>query len=343
MDHVVSVDELLQPVTVESPCGDDLEYDPAFVAMERSAAGRPEQQIGDVIAPGEEPDWRAVKAMAVGLLGRTKDLRLAVYLTRALLAVDGLPGLRDGLMLILGLVRDHWEGFHPRLDPSDRDDPTTRINTLLNLCGPETMLRSLRNVELVNVKGIGRFTLWDYLAAEGKMPAPERRTDPPPTLSIIEAAFSGAEIEDLRRKAEAVHEAGAVLVAIESILTAKVGPSRAVGLSPLADMLGHIGSIIEAQLVRRGQAIPGAMGPAEGGAVETAVEVREGEIRSREDVIRMLDRACEYFRRHEPSSPVPLLLRRARGLVSKDFMEIVRDLAPGGAQEAEKILGRDKE
>jgi len=68
-----------------------------------------------------------------------------------------------------------------------------------------------------------------------------------------------------------------------------------------------------------------------------------GEIRSREDVVRVLDRLSEYFRKNEPSSPVPLLLQRAKRLVSKDFMEILRDLTPDGVSQAEKLGGVDNE
>ncbi len=64
-----------------------------------------------------------------------------------------------------------------------------------------------------------------------------------------------------------------------------------------------------------------------------------GEIASREDVIRMLDKICEYFNRYEPSSPVPFLLKRAKTLATKDFMEILLDLAPGGAEQASLIFG----
>jgi type VI secretion system protein ImpA len=64
-----------------------------------------------------------------------------------------------------------------------------------------------------------------------------------------------------------------------------------------------------------------------------------GVINSQEDVIRVLDMACEYFNRHEPSSPVPLLLQRAKRLVAKDFMEILRDLTPAGVTQAEEISG----
>ena len=68
-----------------------------------------------------------------------------------------------------------------------------------------------------------------------------------------------------------------------------------------------------------------------------------GEIRSRDDAVRVLDRVSEYFRKNEPSSPVPLLLQRAKRLISKDFMEILRDLTPQGVSEAEMIGGVDRD
>lgn len=55
--------------------------------------------------------------------------------------------------------------------------------------------------------------------------------------------------------------------------------------------------------------------------------------------MRMLDKICDYFERYEPSSPVPFLLKRAKKLVTKDFMAILNDLAPGGAEQATLIFG----
>jgi type VI secretion system protein ImpA len=66
---------------------------------------------------------------------------------------------------------------------------------------------------------------------------------------------------------------------------------------------------------------------------------QSGEIESREDVIRVLDKCCDYYKRYEPSSPIPLLLQRAKRLVSKDFLELVQDLAPGGVSEVKSIGG----
>jgi type VI secretion system protein ImpA len=55
----------------------------------------------------------------------------------------------------------------------------------------------------------------------------------------------------------------------------------------------------------------------------------------------MLDRICDYYSRNEPSSPVPLLLRRARSLVTKDFMGIMQDLAPAAIAQIEAIRGSE--
>ncbi|MES9848480.1 MAG: hypothetical protein ABW145_08845, partial [Candidatus Thiodiazotropha sp.] len=55
-----------------------------------------------------------------------------------------------------------------------------------------------------------------------------------------------------------------------------------------------------------------------------------GAINSRDDVISALERINQYYRKNEPSSPIPLLLDRAKRLVKMDFYEIVQDLAPNG-------------
>jgi type VI secretion system protein ImpA len=51
-------------------------------------------------------------------------------------------------------------------------------------------------------------------------------------------------------------------------------------------------------------------------------------IATREDALRALDAVADFFRRSEPSSPVPLLVDRAKRLVSKSFLEVLADMAP---------------
>lgn len=43
---MLDVPVLLAAVSPDSPCGDDLEYDAAFLELERIAQGQPERQMG---------------------------------------------------------------------------------------------------------------------------------------------------------------------------------------------------------------------------------------------------------------------------------------------------------
>ena len=61
-------------------------------------------------------------------------------------------------------------------------------------------------------------------------------------------------------------------------------------------------------------------------------------IHDRQDVIRSLDLICSYYKQNEPGSPVPLLLKRARQLVDKSFMEIIQDLVPDSAGKLKTLI-----
>ncbi len=52
---------------------------------------------------------------------------------------------------------------------------------------------------------------------------------------------------------------------------------------------------------------------------------------------------CRYFELHEPSHPAPILLRRAQRLLSLDFYEIIRDLAPESLPKLDLLSGQRNE
>jgi type VI secretion system protein ImpA len=69
-----------------------------------------------------------------------------------------------------------------------------------------------------------------------------------------------------------------------------------------------------------------------------------GSIRSREDAVRSLEAVAEYFRRNEPSSPVPMFVDRAKRLIARDFLEVLAELAPDSLAEVKRVGGvRDEE
>lgn len=340
---VIDVERLLQDLSPE-PSGPDLEYDAAFTEAFRSAQGKPEQQMGGVIVPGEEPHWGDVKRMASELAGRTRDVRVAVLLARALARTDGLPGLADGLGLIAGLIERQWDGVHPRLDPDDNNDPTMRVNTIAALADRDTTVKGLREIPLASSRRVGRFSLRDWEVATGAVSLPEGQSAPA-DQSTVEAAFLDMDVAELQTSADGARAALENLARLDNGLSDKVGAGNSADLTLLKATLQTINHLLAGQLSRRGI----GEGAADGGTADVgggmAGDGRSitGAVNTREDVIRVLDLACDYFSRHEPSSPVPLLLQRAKRLVSKNFMEIMRDLAPNGVTEAETIAGLDRE
>jgi len=327
------------PFADGDPSGPNLEYDPDFMALERAQQAKAEQVIGDSVKPAQEPDWRDVMERAETLMGRTRDLRVAVALAHALLRTQGLEGFAAGLNVIKGLLEGQWDSVHPHLDADDNNDPTLRVNSLLSLAASDGVLKALREVPLVASKTLGRFSLRDIRIASGKQPAPAGLAEPPKQVQI-DAAFRDADLGELQAGAAQIALALESVGAVDKLLVDKVG-SQAPEFKPLVLDLTEIKHVLAEQLSARGVGVAGADGAAAGGDAAKTGGAR-GDIDSREDVVRQLDRLCEYYRRHEPSSPVPMLLRRAKRLVSKDFMEIVRDLTPGGIAEAELLSGIEK-
>lgn len=346
---IIDVESLLSEITADAPCGEDLEYDPHFAEMEKQAQGTPERQYGQTIIPGEPPDWRGVRQTALDLLKRTHDLRVAAYLTRSLLNTEGLSGFVDGLALMEGLIERHWDSVYPQLDPDDDNDPTLRINTIVALCDPDATLRALREMPLVSSRALGRFSLRDIEIAAGVLsPTTAKEQAEPPTQAKIDAAFQDAGPEDLKAAAGAIVEAMTRAERIEALLTDQVGASQAPDMSALGKALKEIRHVLTAQMQRLGVSmvemtldieVADGLTPETPGGAGPAQRVVVGEIANREDAIRMLDKICDYFQRYEPSSPVPFLLRRAKNLATKDFMEILNDLAPSGTSQADLIFG----
>jgi type VI secretion system protein ImpA len=347
---VIDLDALLQPVSAEAPCGEDLEYS-GLMDLERTAQGSAEQEIGresgdgrapHVLVAAREPNWQEVRGLALTLAGRTKDLRVLFHLTRALVRTDGFPGLQDGLALLRGTVAGYWECLYPAVDPDDQD-PTLRVNTLASFDDYETLVRLVRDAPLVSVPGLGRFSLRDMAIARGELAAAEG-TEAPSTATI-EAAFGAADLGELQARASAVTSALDDLRAVDREVTDRLGAGNAPGLAQLPQVLREAQRVLREQLARRGVGSPEPAGetpvsaPATAGSAPAVAARVPGEVTSREDAVRVLDKVCEYYRRVEPSSPIPVLLERAKRLVGKDFMDIIKDVAPGGLAEVETLRG----
>ncbi len=333
-------DRWLADVTAAEPAGPNLEFDASFGALERAAAGKPEQQYGSTLIAAEPPNWQDVKEQAAELLDRTRDLRVLVLLAVSRLHLDGLPGFVDALTLIRELLETRWEQVHPQLDPEDDNDPTLRANALLRLADPGRVLRPIRDLPLV-VSTLGIRVSWrDIAVATGVMEAdPDAKH---PNEMVIRGAFGDSDPAKIGLLRDAAKHGEREAAAITGVFDERAGFGAGPDLTELTKMLRELHRGIEryaatADPAPAGNAAEDAPAAAPVSAAATVAMITA--VNTRAEAMRLLELVSQYYQRNEPSSPLPLLLDRARRLADMNFLDIIRDIAPDGLGQAQIVTG----
>ena len=151
--RVIDLEMLLAPISGDNPCGVSLRWEPVYDQI-KNARTVEEGVLGEDTSGTNKVNWGELARLAIGVLtDRSKDLMIAAWLTEALLAVHGFAGVRDGLLLIQGLLTRYWDevfplpddgDLEPRVAPlvwlmdADRGAPLTEPlarNALLSGCG----------------------------------------------------------------------------------------------------------------------------------------------------------------------------------------------------------------
>jgi type VI secretion system protein ImpA len=336
---------MLKSLGEDAPSGENLEYDPDFIAMELAGQPEEERQAGTEIVEGSDPDYKDLASKARVILERSHDIRAAVYLADCEIRLNGLPGFAEMTSYIRGCLEEYWDTCHPQLDEEDDDDPMMRINAVTGLAGRTTVLRGLRKAApMTNSRVLGRVTVQDFDILNGEAEPPEDAT--PMSSTEIEAAFTDTADEELQAYFDAATSALADVNAIDAVFLEKT-PGYGPSLEELQKLLTKIVKLMSPYVqadVPEGEAVADVDDSAavarpaarSGGGVPGAVETRA-------DVTASLDRIMDYYARHEPSSPLPILLKRAKRLVGADFMEIINDLAPSGVDNVKLIGGVTEE
>ena len=339
---------LLTDVAPDAPSGADLEYDPDFIRLDAELQGKPEVQYGATISPATPPDWKVVHALALDLLQRSRDLRLALALTRADLHLQGIHGFAAGLQVIGSFLETRWDSVHPRLDPEDGNDPAMRVNIISALVDKNSVLGDLKNMPIVASRVHGRFSLRHIEISNGELPA--GAGDAGVSMVVIDAAFmdiGDGELQETHAALFAAHEAA---TRIEAALTRHVGNAQSVDLSALTRTLKRLLDFVAERLNLRNLAVDETEPAGDSGDAAAAQATQpvartpvSGDISNRQDVLRVLQKLGEYYAKYEPSSPIPLLLQRAERLLDKSFVEILTDIAPDGLNQLYLISGKRPE
>ena len=347
----MNLDALLSPREGDEPSGENLEYDFDFMQLQIAAQPGEERQAGKEIIAAADPDFKDVEQKALAILERSHDLRAAVILASAVLQTKGLKGFAEATAYVRGCLAQHWDTCHPQLDADDDNDPTMRINAVKGLGGADTVLVNLRKTALTNSRTFGRLNLRDIQIALGEMPPPEGQ-QPQYDRTSVAAAFADTGDEALTETLAAIRAALADVKAVEGVFSDRT-PGYGPDLDDLRKMLQqlarHVSDNVAApEVAGEAEDDEAASVPATGGYASAPARRGSGgglpgSIETAQDARTAIDRVIEYFKRYEPSSPVPIILERAKRLVGADFMAIMKDMAPGGLDSVRMIGGLEED
>jgi type VI secretion system protein ImpA len=337
---------LLEPISAEQPCGQNADELPVLGALDalrlfgqaKSPEAPPEQGDRDRENEKARPpiEWDKIRAEALEALGKSKDLRLLAYLGTALLRTDGLPAFTQVLTAASQWIETYWPQVYPLID----EDAIERRNALNCFADPMAVVDRVWRLPIVASRQHGRFSLRDIDIATGQ--AAPGANEARPDEAAIQEALKELPTEELTVFEQSVAGASAALNSIDARMRGEGGPEVAPDFAPLLTQFAKLHRIYREQLAQRSDTgVAGETAGAEGGAAGVAFV--GGAIKSRQGAIRALDAVADFFRRNEPSSPIPLFVDRAKRLVSKDFLEVLADIAPEALSVARSAGGLKQE
>lgn len=153
----LELETLLQPISADELCGDDLSFSNEFHAIKKAKVqDDPLLDLGDWVVEPKQADWSFVANKSRDLLTtKTKDIRILTWISEAWAHLYGFEGIAKSLELSHRMLEEFWLKIHPEIEDDDLDQ---RLGLLLGLT---TQLPSLiKQVPLLNTQPF--YSLFDY-------------------------------------------------------------------------------------------------------------------------------------------------------------------------------------
>lgn len=344
---ILPLDQLIKPVSDDSACGPDLDlqFDPDFMNFLARVEGTLPGQFftRDQESGNEKPfergslSFQSEIAAAEELLLRTRDIRLLVALAKFAALDRKLPDFVDLMETIASLLEVRWDEVNPC---AEDDDFSLRLASLQALDDMTHIVLPLQFTPLIRHPRAGAITFRHKLVADGLSP---REGEEVPDATVIDRAFMEIPTEDLITQRDRFARLAAAATAIGATTAGRLGPQAAVRLDLLEGLSKKILAFLDGFVRRREPALAAQPDPdATIGDAAQGSATLAGPIATLDDVSATLAGIAAYFAQSEPSSPALLLVKQASSLVGKNFLEVIRILAPDYFDQARIGVGRNE-
>lgn len=335
----MNVESMLEPVSPGALCGEDVTFDDLMAGGIEPLLepGFEYQAPDDPSPPRRKPiDWKEVRRLSLQLFEKGKHLRLAVLLTESGMELEGIAGLRDGLALVEGLCTRYWDEVYPNEMPYMLQERAILLNGLADA----RFVKRVAKVPLAVSRVAGAFSWDDFETARKSARESEEAAN---AMRLITGVFTGETSQETHR--DTLDSLNSILRSIDEIdrvCRERLTGGNEVNFSGLRQQVTRMAEFI--QPFAEPQSAPQDETAAGDGLLPAGESSGPpGAVHSRESAIAAMDRIIEYFERHEPSSPVPFLLRRAQRCVGLNFLDLVDDLAQARSSFETLLIGTPRQ
>lgn len=344
----VSCQFLLEPISPEAPCGDDLEYDPQYMELFIRIVPKEKKTIGGGMGSErlesefEPVRWSEVERDCLTLLRRTRDIRLLTVWLRCRTQQAQAQGLRQGLFVLERLLAQWPSLLYPLMETEGEEDLLPRADALLAIAEPQGLLADIRALPVCGSGGL-RLEVRDVERAFS-LPLAEDAISPeamrhrlnelgmqnPPDYAALQDSLAlarsidalaheqlGVEAPDLSRLLTLL---GRLEVKSASLLVDNNTPRQKNNNSLDVPIPADSGSDMA---TGNPYAAPGSEQDRASAVPDSAPGALPGAIANRHVARERIRDVRLWFEEHEPSSPVSLLLRQAEQLIGKRFADVV--------------------
>jgi type VI secretion system protein ImpA len=300
------IDELIQPVSPKNPSGVKLKGLPILTKI--SEARRQEDaelleklQQGDS-SSAKKADWEQVRELTEQvLITQSKDLQIAVWLVEAMIYLEQISGLTQGLNFLHALLEKFWESLYPELEdgsPDLRVKPLSWLGNYLNAAyssSPALAVRRIKN---------------DWISFENRK-------------AVSVSDWKATKKEFYKARVEDFSECEGALERLEAFCNEERFPDERPSFTALSLELQSVGTALREKLqgefaVDANPPSANARRPAELVKAPARVEhaAEEGSepalrITSRAEAIAQVAAAARFLQSVDPQDPIGYLLLRA--------------------------------
>jgi type VI secretion system protein ImpA len=329
-----SAEQLLIPISDSMPAGQDLSFSPELDAIAQARKfDDPSLDQGEWVTELKEADWEFVVQRCAALLTeKSKDLRLAVWLTEAAAKQHHLRGLGEGYRLLAGLCEQYWDlGLYPEADGGDNEQRIGNLSWILSRT--RTLIRELPLTEGLNTA----YSTIDFETARKRANSGgDSEQSGAPKLADMEAAKRANSAQFSAKFTADAQYCMDALLQLEKIADAKLGQDSP-GFAAARDAVQATLHAMPATTSKIDGSHAGTAQPhdhlgrqaaqsSDSAPKQQQNEAASGPIRNRTHAIAQLRAVAKFFRDTEPHSPVSYFAEKAANAGEQDLHTWLRSV-----------------